>query len=278
MDYYSHPAMSRSKLVDLDNMTPYKFWCKYIDKSIIQESTQAFDFGKAFHSKILEPELFDNEFSFMPKIDRRTKVGKEEYQDFIDNNSNKTVLDNKDFITLDSMEASINSDKFIDAKQMIQSSTSNEEEFYFELQGLEFRAKLDSINTKDHIIIDIKTCRDAFIDGLQFGKEMIKYHNAEQVYIYIEAYKYKYNAYPNFYFITFEKSSPFEIQIFDASVLYEYGKYKVTKLIDKYKNLLEIFGNNPWIDNSIQYAELPVWAEHQCEEVSLIMDDEEVII
>ena len=103
MDYYSHPAMSRSKLVDLDNMTPYKFWCKYIDKSIIQESTQALDFGKAFHSKILEPELFDNEFYFMPKIDRRTKVGKEEYQDFIDNNSDKTVLD----AVLDAIQASL---------------------------------------------------------------------------------------------------------------------------------------------------------------------------
>jgi len=278
MDYYSHPSMSRSKLVDLDKMTPYKFWCKYISKSIIQESTQALDFGRAFHSKILEPELFDDEFCFMPKIDRRTKSGKLEYKEFTDKNSYKTILDDKDFIMLNSMHENINDDKFVAAKQMIQSATSNEEEFYFELQGLEFRAKLDSVNTKDHIIIDVKTCRDAFVDGLQFGKEMIKYHNAEQVYIYTEAYKHEYNAYPEFYFIAFEKGNPFEIQIFDASVLYEYGKYKVTKLINKYKDLLERFGDNPWINNSIQYAELPAWAEHQCEEVSLIMGDEEVII
>ena len=277
MNYYNHPAMSRSKLVDLDRMTPYKFWCKYIDKSIIQESTQALDFGRAFHSKILEPELFNNEFCFMPKINRRTKVGKLEYEEFITNN-NKIVLDDKDFLMLNSMYENINDDKFIDAKQMIQSSTSNEEEFYFELQGLKFRAKLDSVNTKDNIIIDVKTCREAFIDGLQFGKEMIKYHSAEQVYIYTEAYKSEYNAYPEFYFITFEKQYPFEIQIFDASVLYEFGKYKVTELIEKYKNLLEFYGDKPWIDTSIQYAELPAWAEHQMEEVCLIIDNEAVMI
>lgn len=278
MNYYNHSSMSRSKIVDLDKMTPYKFWCKHIDKSIVQESTQALDFGRAFHSKILEPELFNNEFCFMPKIDKRTKLGKLEHEEFINKNSCKKNLDNKDFIMLDSMCESMNSNRFIDAKQMIDSCDSKEEEFYFELQDLKFKAKLDAINTKDHIIIDVKTCREAFVDGLHFGREMINYGNAEQVYIYTEAYKYKYKADPYFYFITFEKVAPFEIQIFDASALYEFGKHKVTKLINKYKDLLERFGDNTWIDSNIQYAELPAWAEHQCEEVSLILDDEEVTI
>ncbi len=54
MNYYNHPAMSRSKIVDLDKMTPYKWYCKHEIKSLPQASTKALDFGSAFHCYVLD--------------------------------------------------------------------------------------------------------------------------------------------------------------------------------------------------------------------------------
>ena len=258
MNYYNHPAMSRSKIVDLDKMTPYKWYCKHEIKSLPQASTKALDFGSAFHCYVLEPHLFSEQYTVEPKLDKRTKQGKEDYQAFCDNNQGKTILTVADNTMLTNMLFSLSNHP---ATNIIKSCDLKEAEFYFDLEGVDFRAKLDCVNTKKNIIFDVKTCRESFVNGKHFASEMIQHHNAEQVFIYSEAYRQKYGTNPKFYFICVEKQAPFEVQIWDASCLYEYGYKKTLELVSKYKDLKEKCGDEHWIDNDIQIAELPYYAE-----------------
>ncbi len=56
-------------------------------------STDATDFGKAFHTKLLEPHLFDDLFCFKPKdIDRRTKIGKAKWEEFSGSIGDRIIL------------------------------------------------------------------------------------------------------------------------------------------------------------------------------------------
>lgn len=258
MDYHNHHAMSRSKLVNLDKMTPLKWYYKHIAKTLENKSTKALDFGSAFHCAVLEPHLFNDDFIVEPKLDKRTTKGKKDYQIFLDKSKDKTAITNEDNDLLNNMLSSL-SNHF--AIKMIKSCDLKEQEFYFDLEDVDFRAKLDAINTKKNLVFDLKTCRESFVNGKHFSSEMIKNGNAEQVFIYSEAYRQRYGTHPKFYFICVEKQEPFEVQIWDASCLYEYGYKKTLELVEKYKKLKEKCGDNAWINNEIQIAELPYYAE-----------------
>ena len=259
MNYFENQAMSRSKLCDIDKMSEYKFYCKHIAKNMPVTSTSALNFGSAFHCAILEPNKFNDEFAVEPVVNKRTKAGKEELALFISENENKTIITPADKDMLDNMILSLSHHP---ALKILKSCDLVEEEFYFNLD-LDFKAKLDAINTKKHIIFDVKTCRESFANGEEFAKEMINHHNAEQVYIYSEAYFNRFGVYPSFYFICIEKQFPFEVQIFDAGMLFDYGKIQTEKHIEKYKKCLQKYGDKPWITSKIVNADLPNWALNQ---------------
>lgn len=259
-DYYSRSEMSRSVLCDLDKMTLYKFYCKHISKTLTTSTdTPALYFGRAFHTAVLEPHKFNDEFAVAPKLDKRTKAGKEAFAEFEANSIGKDIISSDDNEMLNNMLFALGNHP---ASQIIKSCELKEAEFYFELDDVDFRAKLDCVNTQKHIIFDVKTTKEAFKNMKQFSQEMINHHNAEQVYIYSQAYQQKYGERPKFYFICIEKAEPFEIQIIDASALYEYGYKKTHELISKYKSLKEKYGDSVWLDKSIQFAELPNWANN----------------
>ena len=56
------------------------------------EQTPALLEGRVQHTVFLEHHKFDEEFVIQPKIDRRTKAGKEEYDDFVAAMGNRTAI------------------------------------------------------------------------------------------------------------------------------------------------------------------------------------------
>ena len=82
--YHASEGISRSKLMLLDK-SPYHFWYEtmsgFAEK---QESTPAMNIGSAFHTMLLEPAKFQMEFAVAPKVDRRTKQGKEDWEIFVE--------------------------------------------------------------------------------------------------------------------------------------------------------------------------------------------------
>ena len=47
-----------------------------------QKTTPEMLLGSALHTAVLQPELFDEEYMELPKLDRRTKEGKELYKSY----------------------------------------------------------------------------------------------------------------------------------------------------------------------------------------------------
>jgi len=280
MDYYKRPEMSRSKLCDLDNLTPYHWYRKHIAQDLPQDSTPALEFGKAFHTYILEPHKFYNEFAVPPTIDKRTKEGKEVYNQFIESSENKTILSSKDHDIIVDLHSSIISNK--EVKAALESCDLLEEELFFTLDDIDFKAKLDAVDTKNHIIYDLKSMAKAYTYDIytnqisnKFFYDMQKYNNDAQTYIYTEAYRQKYGVVPRFAFLSIEKKKPYEVQFIDVEHSFiECGEIKTHRLIDMYKTLLDQYGNKPWISNKL-YAEAPVSAQP---DIVLHFDDEDINI
>ena len=86
-EYRQHPAISRSELWHIRE-SPQKF--KYY-KENPPEPTPSLLFGQVFHKMLLEPETFDGDFVVSPEVNRRTKEGKQKWDEFLSENENKTI-------------------------------------------------------------------------------------------------------------------------------------------------------------------------------------------
>jgi hypothetical protein len=88
-DYNAIPAVNWSTLKEL-RKSPLHY--KYaLDFS--QKETPSLLLGRAVHAAILEPENWLGAFAVRPEgIDRRTKIGKEDFAKFEAENQGKTVL------------------------------------------------------------------------------------------------------------------------------------------------------------------------------------------
>ena len=104
-DYDMIPAVRRSALWEI-RKSPMHY--KYLVDNP-EEPTEALTFGIAAHKFILEPETFFNEYIAAPKIDRRTKAGKEAYAELLA--SGKIVISESDMDTIRKMDEAIRANK-----------------------------------------------------------------------------------------------------------------------------------------------------------------------
>ena len=78
--YHQGPGISRSALLEFKK-SPYHYWYKYKNPDYIPESpTPAQILGHALHTAILEPEKVEEQFVVLPKVDKRTKAGAEQWK------------------------------------------------------------------------------------------------------------------------------------------------------------------------------------------------------
>ena len=100
-EYDQIPAVRRSALWEIrKSPLHYKYAVEHSE-----EPTEALRFGIAAHKYILEPETFWDEYVEAPKIDRRTKAGKEAYAELIA--SGKEPISETDMDTIRAMNEAI---------------------------------------------------------------------------------------------------------------------------------------------------------------------------
>ena len=192
------------------------------------KSTPSMAFGTAVHTAIYEPNDFHKEYHIIPKIDRRTKAGKELYAQHIEEAKEKTILDEEDhkriLIILENLGKS-------EAKEYVQGEM--ELSHYTEFEGIKVRVRPDCVNKVAGFISDVKTCQD----------------NSPRAFLG-DIYKYKYHVQAAFYmdmlgvnkfvFIAIETNAPYSIETYVLSEeLLEKGRQEYKKAIADWKYYLE---------------------------------------
>lgn len=86
-EYHADPALSSSGIKTLLKK-PLKYWHNSpLNANRKQEDSQAMKVGRAFHTMLLEPEKFNEEFSIKPNVQSTTTagmVGAGDYQDMLE--------------------------------------------------------------------------------------------------------------------------------------------------------------------------------------------------
>ena len=90
-NYYDDKEHVTNSMLSWLKQSPAYFKSQIDKKSV---PTDAMTFGSAFHCAVLEPDKFDDLYYVIPKLDKRTKAGKEEFAEHMSKAGDKSCNNN----------------------------------------------------------------------------------------------------------------------------------------------------------------------------------------
>jgi len=213
--YHSLPSFSSSQIkdaVDYNHPMAY-FKAKYVDKVLPRVESAAMGLGTAIHTAWMEPELFESEFITEPKLDKRTKQGKMDYQIFLDKVGSKSI------ISIDTERKVLNMKRALDynfnAKTLLEKSKVENSIFWNDEEtGLDLRIRPD-IWREGLFIADLKSTKDA--SKIEFKKTIYKFGYHISAAMYLDGMKAIGQPMDDFIFICVESSAPYLTAIYTLS-------------------------------------------------------------
>lgn len=208
-DYRSDPAISRSELWRMHD-SPEKFkWFK----DHPTPPTPALLFGQVAHKLLLEPDTFDQEFVVAPNVDKRTKLGREEWQAFLDG------VDGRAVVGLDDYQKALSMATKARADQTVASLLAGQHEVPFfwtdEDTGERCKCRPDAIRqTEDgYVIADYKTTVSAKTEAFVRSFWQHGYHLQAAMYSTGVMTALGLDVLPDFVFIAQEKTEPYALNV-----------------------------------------------------------------
>lgn len=252
-EYHSSEGISRSALMKLE-LSPYHYWYEYISGYADKEKdTESMKIGNAFHTLLLEPHLFNDDFIVMPPIDRRTKEGKAAYADFEASAGMKTILTEYQYDTAKSMADAVLEHKMV--KDLIYDA-QYEQSIYWtdEETGLQFKARPDIWHP--HIVVDLKSTKSG--EYRDFQSSAIRYGYFLQAGMMYEACRSISKPFEKFVFLSVEKTKPYAPSVYpldDWAIEFGIEQFNSLK-----KTLRMCIDKNEWPSYPIKELRIPTWA------------------
>ena len=243
-DYREHPAISRSELWNIKK-SPAHF------KNAIEnptERTPALVFGGACHKYILEEDDFENEYAVAPAVNRRTKEGKQIWNEFCKANEGKEIIKQEDFDVIKEMAAAIKNNEI--ASKLLYNKKALREVSYFWTDadtGEECKVRPDCLTEWDgkKYIVDYKTT-DSCEDG-HFERACRKYGYKFQAGMYREGVFQNEMEEYGFAFIAQEKKPPYAVRVYICN------KEFIDQGLDQFRLFLGLYADCKKNDNWYGY-------------------------
>lgn len=212
-EYNAAPGVRRSALWRMHE-SPEKYkW--FLDHP--EPPTPALIFGSAVHKLLLEPLDFEDEYAVAPPVDRRTKEGKETWEQFLAGIGEKTVITQDDFDTMTAMVEKAQSVPYV--RQLLKGKREVPLFWTDADTGERCKAKLDILTEMDGrtVIADYKSAANAKTEVFNNKLFSLGYH--------LQAYMYTEGAIqalglterPDFIFIVQEKSVPYAVNLIEVT-------------------------------------------------------------
>lgn len=266
-DYNSAEGIRRSDLW-LMNDSAEKF--KWHMDNPEEEKTPALLFGSACHKWVLEQDGFADEYAVAPKVDRRTKDGREAWARFEEENAGKTIVTQDDFDTMKAMREVLCGNAL--ASNLLFGNGETETPFFWTDPDTDEKCKVkcDRIVQDGNrlIVVDYKTAGSARTDD--FNRSVLNFGYSLQAAMYTEAILSCRNLEkrPRFVFVVQEKKAPYSVNVIEVDYeVMQYGLTQYRELLNKYHACREL---DMWegynAGNEINQTTLPKWAMNQEEE------------
>jgi len=223
-------------------------------KHFIQYKTEPFDsasmaLGRATHTWILEGQgAFDKQYAISPKLDRRTKIGKEMYAEFQDQVGDRVVITRQEFDLVRAMDKAVYENT---AAQQLLEDTYREVWKERDIQGQLFGGFADAVSPNGLFALDLKTCQNASPDAFQRDAHNMDYHLQAAI------YRHLFDV-DRFYWICVESKSPHTVAVYvQSEQAQDAGDRRLMMLLERWRR---------WDGQAADYFEgvktldLPRWA------------------
>ena len=252
-------------------------WKYFKDNPQENADTPSLKFGRAYHKFCLEPYDFENEYAVSPKVDRRTKEGKEEYAKFLVEAGDKEVIDEETFDKLQKMQEVLYATPYV--KKLI--TGEHEKSFFWtdEKYGIPMKIRPDSFGKfgSQNVITDLKTAKCA--ETSAFMRDALKFNYDIQAVHYIEGMKALTGEDYKFVFVVQEVEQPYLVNVLEADEYFLRNGYEVRdEMLKTYKRCLET-GEYPGYlgftedKNFINLLSVPNWIRQAMDSESEDIED-----
>lgn len=222
------------------------------------EPTEAMILGTLAHTFMLEPDKVD--LVVAPKVDRRTKGGKEEWAGFLEKAEGKQIVTEDTWGQLHGMRDALSSLKIW---KTIVAQGDPEVSVFWEHPVDDFlcKSRPDWLDRERRVIVDYKTCADASPNA--FGKQVINLGYHISAAWYLEGMKVLDYGKFDYVFVAQEKTPPYSVATYRIpSEAVDLGWKLCRRACDIYAECLDTgeWGAYP---DKIQDLEIPTWAYNQ---------------
>ena len=257
--YHAHAAVSKSHL-DLVAKSPLHYWARYLDPNRVpQEPTAAMAIGSAVHTHVLELDQWDAQYVVAPAgMDRRTKVGKAEWEVFQTAIGTRTVISREDADLVMRIGRSVLSHPAAAYLLALSGKAETTHMWHDEISGLQCKCRPDWLLNDGSMIVDLKTTEDASPKAFQQSIAKWRYH--VQAAWYLDGIEKATGKRPEqFIFIAVEKKPPYACAVYVADPqMVEIGGQTARADLDKL-NLCKAADNWPGYSDQVEVINLPPW-------------------
>jgi len=254
-EYQKWDAVNNSVLKILSDERRCPAHAKYYLENGLPD-TPALRFGRALDCYILEPTHFVELYEVEPVVDRRTKLGRLEWEHFQQQLGKKESISQEDYEKIISIF-----NKVIDSQAMrlIEGGKSQVCAVWEDkITGLTCKARWDYYQEEIPMITDLKSTGDASPDGFSF--DIFKYAYFQQAGFYCMGHEVLTDDDPCFAIFAIEKEPPFVHSTFDLGMKsIEAGKNAARKALAIYAKCKKS-GVWPQYSDKITILDMPVWA------------------
>lgn len=220
-------------------MKSMAYWKYFVMHPEEEKDTPSLKFGRASHKFMLEPYDFDNEYIVMPKVDGRSKEGKEIKAKFEEEAKGKEIIDEATYDKLVDMREMLYKTPYV--KKLI--SGEHEKSFFWtdESTGIKCKCRPDSFGVfgSQNVIIDFKTCKNAETDA--FMRDAMKFNYDVQAAHYTAGLESIYGKEYTFIFIAQEVTAPYLVNVLQADAYFmENGRDVRNVMLKTYKKCIEL--------------------------------------
>jgi len=196
------------------------------------KETESLLVGSAFHCYMLEPDKFEERYVYAPKIDKRTKVGKEMYAQYLQSIGDRKPIPEHYESIFSIIEKHLSEN--INSKKLLKECTDYEKLYFWKdlKTGLKCKGKVDGVG-KDYII-DLKTTSKG-VDVNSFKEFLKSWNLAHQAAFYSNGTQIK-----TFYFIMCQLKAPFNVAVYKISdTVMSIGQESVESTLNLYKDFID---------------------------------------
>lgn len=207
--------------------SPAHYYARFLAPDRQPFDTNAFKLGRALHVALSEPETFFDRYIIAPGgIDRRTREGKEKYEQFLIASRGRVVLPEQPTCSDGKASKTLCYDQIMRMRDavmahpiamqlMLSGKAETVHTWEDAISGTLCKGMFDWLPDGGNFIVDFKSTADASPAG--FARSCVKYGYDRQAAFYLDGMYHETGKNYTFIFITVESVAPYAVELYALS-------------------------------------------------------------